>query len=66
MIKTRLTLNERAAAGLVTRHAAGRHTWYLIILAAKYVRDISPYQAAAQIPPYGGRRAGTQHQEARR
>jgi hypothetical protein len=51
MIRNRLSLNERAAAGLVTRYAAERHTWYLIILAAEYIRDTSPYQAAAQIPP---------------
>lgn len=46
MIAPRLSLTERAAAGAVTRYAAERHIRYLVILATKHIRDISPYQAA--------------------
>jgi hypothetical protein len=65
MIKNRMSLPERAAAGLVSRYAAERHNWYLIILAAKIIHDSNPYQAASQTPgtpaparPSGQARAG--------
>ena len=37
MIKIRVSLSERAAAGLVTRRPAGRFDWYVTRHAARYI-----------------------------
>jgi hypothetical protein len=54
MIKIRMSLRERVAAGLVTSQDAGRYAWYLTRHAARYIRDARPYRAGARIPPKTG------------
>jgi hypothetical protein len=43
MIKIRLSLKERAAAGLITGYSAGRFDWYMTRHAARCIRDARAY-----------------------
>ena len=47
MITAPVSLKARAAAGLVTRHRAGRRDWYLARHAARHIRDARRYPASA-------------------
>jgi len=51
MIRTGMSVRERAAAGLLTSQDAGRYAWYLTRHAARRIRDARPYPAVARIPP---------------
>ena len=42
MIKIRVSLAERAAAGLVTRRGAGRFDWYVTRHAARHIHYARP------------------------
>jgi hypothetical protein len=53
MIKIRLSLKERAAAGLITGYSAGRFDWYMTRHAARCIRDVRAY------PPQQARKRET-------
>jgi hypothetical protein len=48
MIKIGMSLKERAAAGLLTRHDAGRFDWYLTRHAARNIRHTRAYPLQAR------------------
>ncbi len=51
MIRARISLRQRVAAGLLTSREAGRYARYLFRNAARRIRDARPYQASAPVPP---------------